>query len=231
MDRPASRFLIPTFALMAASQVPAVDGVDPSLSYFGRSSFKIKTTSGFVVYVDPYAPGDYSEEADLVLVSHGHGDHNQVGKVTMKGGGAIVAPKGAVERASVRTIAEGDTMRIGPVEIRAVGAANSNHPRGFGVGYILTFDGLVLYYSGDTSRLAEMAEWTRYGIGYALICADGFYNMGAEETARCATLVGAKRLIPIHTSKDGIYDETVARSVKFKNLLVVTPGSKIALKK
>lgn len=76
-----------------------------------------------------------------------------------------------------------------------------------------------------------MAEWTRYGIGYALICADGFYNMGAEETARCATLVGAKRLIPIHTSKDGIYDETVARSVKFKNLLVVTPGSKIALKK
>jgi len=216
---------------MAAAQVPAQEGSDPNLTYFGRSSFKIRTVSGFVVYVDPYAPGDYSEKADLVLVSHGHGDHNQVGKVTMKNGCKIIAPTGAVEGYPFDTIAEGDRMTIGPVAIRAVGAANSNHPRGFGVGYILSFDGLVLYYSGDTSRLAEMAEWTSYGIDYALICSDGFYNMGGEETARCATLVGAKRLIPIHTSKDGIWDDTVARSVKFKNLIVMTPGSKIALKK
>ena len=231
MDHSASKFLIPTFALMAAAQVPAQEVTDPNLTYFGRSSFKIKTVSGFVVYVDPYAPGDYSEKADLILVSHGHGDHNQVGKVTLKDSCTIVAPAGAVEKHAVDTIAEGETRTLGPVAIRAVGAANGNHPRGFGVGYILSFDGLVLYYSGDTSRIPEMGKWSEYGIDYALICSDGFYNMGPEETARCATLVGAKRLIPIHTSKDGIWDDTVARSVKFKGLLVVTPGSKISLKK
>ena len=231
MDYLASRLLIPTIALMAAAQLPGQDGSNPSLTYFGRSSFKIRTSSGYVVYVDPYAPGDYSEAADLVLVSHGHGDHNQVGKVTRKNECKIVAPAGAVERQPVDTIAEGDTRTVGPVSIRAVAAANSNHPRGFGVGYILSFDGIVLYYSGDTSRLAEMAKWTEYGIDYALICSDGFYNMGAEETARCATLIGAKRLIPVHTSKDGIYDDTVANSVKFKDLIVAKPGSRLALKK
>ena len=210
---------------------PASVSGDPELSYFGRSSFKIKTSSGFVLYVDPYAPGDYSEAADLVLVSHGHSDHNAVDKVTRKKECKIIAPAEAVEHLAVGTIAEGDTRRVGPVSIRALAAANNNHPRGFGVGYLLSFDGIALYYSGDTSGLPEMATWTEYGIDYALICSDGFWNMGVDEVARCATLMGAKRLVPIHTSKDGLYDDTVARSVKFKETIVVMPGSKIALKK
>ncbi len=222
-----------SLAMMAAAPVPGEGQIsgDTELTYFGRSSFKIRTRSGFVLYVDPYAPGDYSEAADLVLVSHGHSDHNAVGKVTRKKECKVIAPVGAVENMAVATIAEGDTRSVGPVSIRAVGAANGNHPRGFGVGYVLSFEGIVLYYSGDTSRLPEMAKWTEYGIDYALICSDGFWNMGAEEVARCATLMGARRLLPIHTSKDGIYDDTVARSVKFKETIIVQPGSKLALKK
>ena len=214
-----------------AAQAQAMLSGEAELSYFGRSSLKIKTGSGFVLYVDPYAPGDYSEAADLVLVSNGHSDHNAVGKVTRKKECKIIAPVGAVEHLAVGTIAEGDTRQVGPVSIRALAAANNNHPRGFGVGYLLSFDGIALYYSGDTSRLPEMAKWTEYGIDYALICSDGFWNMGGEEVARCATMMGAKRLIPIHTSKDGLYDDTVARSVNFKETIVVMPGSKIPLKK
>ncbi|MEI6876851.1 MAG: MBL fold metallo-hydrolase, partial [Spirochaetota bacterium] len=198
-----------SFALMAAAPMAAAQPVDPELSYFGRSSFRIKTVSGFVVYVDPYAPGDYSAIADLVLVSHGHGDHNAVSKTTRRAGATIVAPLGAVERVQSTVIAEGEERTFGPVTVRALPAANSNHPRGFGFGYLISFDGIVLYYSGDTSRLPEMAQWTGFGIDYAMICSAGFYNMGAEEAARSATLMGAKRLIPIHTSKDGLFDERI----------------------
>lgn len=220
-----------SLALFASAAAEGQGAGDPTLSYFGRSSFKIKTSSGFVVYVDPYAPGDYSVPADLVLVSHGHGDHNAVSKVTRKNECKIIAPAGAVERLPATTIAEGEVKKVGPVTVRAVGAANSNHPRGFGVGYIIGFDDVTIYYSGDTSRLAEMAKWAEYGIDWALICCDGFYNMGPDEAARCATLVGAKRLVPIHTSKDGLYDDTVARSVKYSDVVIAAPGSVLSLKR
>lgn len=224
-------FLVPVlvFAVAGGAGAQSTDG--PELTYLGRSTFKIRTMSGFVLYVDPYAPGDYSEAADLVLVSHGHGDHNAVEKVKAKPGCVVMAPAGAVTGRTFEAIKEGETRTIGPVTIRAMPAANSNHPRGFGVGYLLSFDGIVLYYSGDTSKLAEMGEWKGYGIDYALICSDGFYNMGAEEAARCATLMGARRLVPVHTSRDGLYDDTVARSAKYPDLVVLGPGSKRALVK
>jgi L-ascorbate metabolism protein UlaG (beta-lactamase superfamily) len=218
-----------SLSLMAAAAGQAQSG--PELTYFGRSTFKIKTASGFVVYIDPFAPGDYSEPADLVLVTHGHGDHNLVSKTTRKNEGKIVAPVDAVPRMPVLVIEEGQTKIVGPVEIRAVPAANSNHPRGFGLGYILSFDGVVIYVSGDTSRLPEMAGWTQYGIDWAFLCSDGFYNMNAEEAARSAALMGAKRLVPIHTSKDGLFDEKVARSVKYKDVTILAPGDRLQLKK
>jgi L-ascorbate metabolism protein UlaG (beta-lactamase superfamily) len=211
------------------AQVADDDG--PTLTYFGRSTFKIRTASGFVVYVDPYAPGDYSEPADLVLVSHGHGDHNAVSKTHRKPGSQVLAPAGAVEHLPSTVLAEGDVKTIGPVTIRALPAANSNHPRGFGLGYLIGFDGIVVYYSGDTSQLPEMANWASYGIDYALICSDGFYNMGPEEASRSAAQMKARRLIPIHTSKDGLFDETVARSAKSEGLIVAPPGTLINLVK
>jgi len=217
--------------MVSTSSTAGRTSKNPALTYFGRSSFRVETVSGFVVYVDPYAPGDYSLPADLVLVSHGHDDHNAVDKVTRKRDCRIVAPAGAVALREALVIAEGKTMEVGPVSIRAVAAANSNHPRGFGVGYVLSFDGLVLYYSGDTSGLEEMSSWTSYGIDWALICCDGYWNMGAVEAARCAALMGAKRLVPVHTSKDGYYEEGVARSVKYKEVVVAAPGKTIELMK
>jgi L-ascorbate metabolism protein UlaG (beta-lactamase superfamily) len=219
-----------SLALLAAAPSSARPGV-AELSYLGRSSIRIKTASGFVVYIDPYAPGDYSTPADLVLVSHGHGDHNAVGKTTRKPDAIVLAPAGAVERIPSTSIAEGEVRTVGPVTVRALPAANTNHPRGYGVGYLLSFDGIHLYFSGDTSRLPEMAGWKGYDIDYALLCCDGFYNMGAEEAARSAAEMGAKRIIPIHTSKDGVFDAKVARSVKYGAVTVVEPGATIELAK
>ena len=39
----------------------------PKLTWIGHASLKIQTAQGAVVYVDPYAPGDYSQPADLIL--------------------------------------------------------------------------------------------------------------------------------------------------------------------
>jgi L-ascorbate metabolism protein UlaG (beta-lactamase superfamily) len=205
-------------------------GRGAELCWFGRATTKIRTATGLVIYIDPFAPGDYSEPADLVLVTHGHGDHNQVGLVPRKQGALLVAPPGAVDEKGARTVKEGELVHAGGVEIRVLPAGNKNHKRGETVGYILSFDGIVVYHAGDTDYLPEMADWGRYGIAYALLPCDGFYNMGPAEASRCALAMGAKRVIPIHSSKDGLVGEKNARAVTGAEVIVLAPGQKLALR-
>jgi L-ascorbate metabolism protein UlaG (beta-lactamase superfamily) len=229
---------------LSAAIAPAQDGASPAeglpeLTYFGRASVKIKTASNFVIYVDPYAPGDYSEAADLVLVTHGHGDHNQVKLVSRKAGCVVASPAGAVAAAGSRAVAEGGSLELagGSVKVLVLPAANKNHPREESVGYLLSFDGIVLYHAGDTSYLPEMESYAKYSIDYALLPCDGFYNMGSAEAARSAAAMKAKRVVPIHSDKAGEFNEKNARAVASSGasggpeLLVLKPGEKAALSK
>jgi len=229
----ASALSVLSLGLFAASAAaegpPRISG--PELSYFGRASVKIKTASGFVVYIDPYAPGDYSEPADLVLVTHGHGDHNQVKLVTRKAKAAVVAPAGAVSVSGARAVAEGDKLEFsgGAVKIEVLPAENKNHPRRECVGYLLSFDGIVLYHAGDTDYLPEMEGYAKYNIDYALLPCDGFYNMGSAEAARCGAAMKARHVVPIHSDKSGLFDEKNVRSVGGSGLVVLKPGDRIIL--
>jgi L-ascorbate metabolism protein UlaG (beta-lactamase superfamily) len=200
------------------------------LFYFGRSTVKIRTGGGFVVYIDPYAPGDYSEAADLVLVTHGHGDHNRVDLVPRRPGCLVASPLGAVAEGGARPVAEGESFTAGPVRVSVLPAANRNHDRASCVGYLLFFDGIVLYHAGDTDYLPEMEGWASLHIGYALLPCDGFYNMGPEGASRCAAAMKARRVIPIHSSKDGSYDAQNARAVRATEVIILIPGGKVALK-
>ena len=201
------------------------------LSYFGRASVKIKTVSGFVIYIDPYSPGDYHEPADLVLVTHGHGDHNKVSLITKKPGTIVAAPAGAVPGSGVRVVAEGEDFSVGPVRVHVMPAANKNHDRKSNRGYMISFDGLTIYHAGDTSFLPEMTGYVQYGISYALLPCDGFYNMGAEEASRCAEAMQAKRVLPIHSSKDTPFNQENAAAVRGREVIVLRPGEILGLEK
>lgn len=219
-------FTLGLMAIQGGSASPAASG-HADLTWFGRSSVKIHTASGLVIYIDPYAPGDYSEAADLILVTHGHGDHNQVGLVARKASTIVAAPAGALAGqagAGAKAIAEGESLSLGGLSVKALPASNKNHHRGECLGYLLSFDGIVLYHAGDTSYLPEMEAWKSYGIDYALLPCDGFYNMGPEEASRCAAAMGAGAVIPIHSSKDELWGERNARAVKGLKVIVLAPG-------
>ncbi len=57
------------------------------VKWLGHSSFMITSDAGVKVITDPYAPimgmtyGEIKESADIVTVSHGHDDHNNVAAV------------------------------------------------------------------------------------------------------------------------------------------------------
>jgi len=123
MTRGSRLCCLPFFTLGFLAVASGQGVASAELTYFGRSSVKIKTASGLVVYIDPYAPGDYSEAADLILVTHGHSDHNRVNLVARKSATVIAAPAGAVTERGARDAAEGATFTVGSIAVRVLPAA------------------------------------------------------------------------------------------------------------
>lgn len=202
------------------------------LLYLGHGSVRIVTPEEKVIYIDPYAPGDYSLPADLILVTHDHFDHCKYDCIESRQPDCTVITQ-------VEALAGGEhhSFELPYVTVQAVEAGNNkNHSIQSCVGYVLTLsDGVKVYLSGDTSETAQMAEMADMAIDYAFFCCDGVYNMDDAEAARCAALVGAKHNIPYHNhpaGRDGKYfDAEKAARFPADNLLVILPGEEIELQK
>lgn len=202
----------------ATAEITDNAGAKPTLMLIGHASFKIKTSEGKVVYVDPYSEGDYSESADMILVSHGHSDHNKISLCTQKEGCVVLTQEENINGdGSFHTYAS-DWITVEPVP-----AYNMNHPKGTGSGFVITLDGISLYIAGDTSKIGEMAALTAKSIDYAFFPIDGEFNMGPAEAMECAVTVGAKHNTPIH------FFDADPEDFKPENLLRIAYGETIEL--
>jgi L-ascorbate metabolism protein UlaG (beta-lactamase superfamily) len=193
------------------------------LFYQGHGSFRIITEGNRVIYVDPYVGEGYDIPADLILVTHQHGDHNQIDKVTQKTGCTVIQNQEALIDGVYQTI------EINGIPLQAVPAYNSNQDRDQSVGYILTVDGMKVYATGDTSTTEEMKEYAALRLDYVLLPIDGVYNMNPKEASSCAELIAAKHAIPIHMKPGELFDEKMAEKFTAKNRLIVKAGEEIEL--
>ena len=195
----------------------------PKLLYQGHGSFRLTADDGRVIYVDPYAGEGYDKPADLILVTHQHGDHNQVQLCAKKGGCRVITNKEALAGG------RHNSFDAGSIHIQAVEAKNLMHSPKTCVGYIITLDGLKIYASGDTSTTEQMKTFTDMSFDYAILCGDGFFNMGLKEAAECARLAGAKHNIIIHLRPGALFDRKKAERWDAPNKLIVEPGQEIVL--
>lgn len=193
------------------------------LLYQGHGSFRITTDENIVIYVDPYAGRGYDLPADIILVTHQHMDHNQIGMVAKKKNCRIIQNFDAIKDGKYQS------FQVINVTINAVAAYNRNHPKNQCVGYILEFDGIKLYAAGDTSTTEEMKEFAGLKLDYALLPIDGIYNMDAREASCCADIIGARYSIPIHMKPGALFDEKMAGKFTAKNRLIVRAGEEINL--
>jgi len=177
------------------------------VKWLGHASFQIRA-DGKNIYIDPYE-GEYKEKADLVLVTHSHYDHCDTSKIEkiVKEDTVIVCPSECASRVrgNVRTLEPGEKTEVDNIIVEAVHAYNYKrfrspgnpfHPKGFGVGYIITVDGKRIYHAGDTDFIPEMKSLTN--ISLALLPSGGTYTMDNPEAAEAALAIKPEVVIPMH---------------------------------
>ena len=196
----------------------------PKLLFQGHGSMRLTADDGRVIYIDPYKGKGYDLPADIILVTHQHSDHNKVKRCSQKPNCRIIT--------NTEALANGihNSFNIGGITINAVEASNKMHDPKLCVGYIITIDGVKLYASGDTSKTLQMESFAALNIDYALFPGDGLFNMGLEEAAECARIVGAKHNILIHLKPGESYRKK-GEKWNAPNKLIMEQGEEIELQR
>jgi L-ascorbate metabolism protein UlaG (beta-lactamase superfamily) len=167
--------------------------------------------NGKIVHVDPVSrEADYSKmpKADIILVTHEHGDHldPDVLKILQKDNTKIILTEkcaGKVENSIV--MKNGDIQYADWLKIEAVPAYNivhkrNNgqpfHPRGDGNGYVVTFGNKRVYIAGDTENTPEMK--TLKSIDIAFLPMNVPYTMSPEMVADAVRAFKPAIIYPYH---------------------------------
>ena len=195
----------------------------PKMYYQGHGSFRLTANDGRIIYVDPYAGDGYDVPADLILVTHQHGDHNQINLCTQKPDCKIIS--------NVEALAgdKHNSFNIDGIEVKAVEASNKNHDPKECVGFIITIDGVKIYACGDTSKTKDMESFADLDLDYAILCGDGIYNMNPQEAAECARIIKAKHNILIHVSPGELFNRGIADEWDAPDKVIIEPGQEIDL--
>jgi len=169
------------------------------------------TFGGKIIHIDPvFQQADYNDmpEADLILVTHEHGDHLDPAaiKVIRKENTEIVLTEICAQQVKDGIVMKnGDVKTVLGLKIEAVPAYNivhkrSNgepfHPKGNGNGYVITFGDKRVYVAGDTENTPEMKNLK--DIDIAFLPMNLPYTMTPEMVADAAKAFRPKILYPYH---------------------------------
>ena len=166
-------------------------------------------TQGNVIYLDPHE-GEYDTLADLIIITHSHSDHCNVDKIhnIKKEDTLIIAPQDcATKIGEVISLKPGEEMKTHGIHITAVEAYNVKrfrapgipfHPKGLGVGYIVTVDGKTIYHAGDTDFIEEMKALKDQNITLALLPSGGTYTMDNFDAIDATVAINPQKVFPMH---------------------------------
>jgi L-ascorbate metabolism protein UlaG (beta-lactamase superfamily) len=205
------------------------------LTWYGQSGYKIVTPGGKVFLIDPWLTNPVFDkgkeelaklqDVDLILLTHGHGDHVgdsvEIGKKT---GAKLVAnfdlsaavvsvlgyPSDQAGADTAGHIGGQLTLLGGEVKVCFVPAWHGSTVRkddnsppvaaGMPTGLVVSIrNGPTIYHTGDTGFFSDIARVSDHNkIDIMLVCIGDHFTMGPIRAAEAVKLVGPKMTIPMH---------------------------------
>lgn len=164
-----------------------------------------------IIHIDPvFREADYTKmpDADLILITHEHGDHldaEAIKAVRSKETEIVLTEQCAEEIKGGIVMENGDIDTVQNLKIEAVPAYNivhkrengqPYHPEGTGNGYIITFADKRVYIGGDTENTPEMKSLENIDIAFLPMNLP--YTMTPEMVADAARAIKPDILYPYH---------------------------------
>ncbi len=188
--------------------IPTAAG-ELEITFIGHGTLMF-TFGGKVVHVDPVSrEGDYSQlaKADLILITHDHGDHLDLEAIEMirTGGTEIVLTESCTAKTQGTVMGNGDVKTVAGFKVEAYPAYNLVHkrdngdffhPKGVGNGYVITLGDQRVYVAGDTENTPEMKSLKNIDIAFLPMNLP--YTMTPEMVADAAKAFRPKILYPYH---------------------------------
>ncbi len=183
---------------------------DLKMTFIGHGTLMFEL-NGTTIHIDPvgrYADYTTLPKADLILITHQHGDHLDpaaIGQI-LKDGTEIFCNTACLEKVpSAKVLKNGDKAEYKGISIEAVPAynlvhkrdnGNPFHPKGEGNGYVLTIGGNKIYIAGDTENIPEMKDLKKIDIAFLPMNLP--YTMTPQMVADAAASFNPKILYPYH---------------------------------
>jgi L-ascorbate metabolism protein UlaG (beta-lactamase superfamily) len=203
------------------SDIINTTGRDLKITFIGHGTLMFEFNN-LVIHVDPVSRyADYSKmpKADIILVTHHHGDHLDPTAIDqlMKKDTELLLTKTCFEEIKKGTILKnGESKLVRGIKVEAVPAYNlvhkrdsgePFHPKGVGNGYVITFGDKKVYVAGDTENVPEMKKLS--GVDIAFLPMNLPYTMTPEMAADAVKMVNPKIFYPYHygdTNVDRLLD-------------------------
>ncbi len=200
---------------------------DTTFTWYGHACVEVRTPGGKVILIDPWfgnprspRSADSVDRCDLLLVTHGHGDH--MGDAVALASRLRPAwpcihemslwlarrlPGGADAATGMN---KGGTVEVAGLRVTMVGADHSagdwnpggettlylGEPAGF---VVELENGFRFYHAGDTAVFGDMRLFRDlYRPELAILPIGGHFTMGPREAALAVELLGVKHVMPIH---------------------------------
>ncbi len=226
------------------------------ITFLGHACFLFE--GGTSILIDPFITGNPVAKvkpedinADLIFVSHGHGDHLGDAVTIAKNCGATIVSvteltsycsKSGVQAHAMHI---GGSKRFGQVQVKLTPAL---HGSGFvdqngtvqylgnPCGFLFHLDGKTVYHAGDTGLFSDMSLISRqHAVDLALLPIGDNYTMGPDDALEAVKLIKPGIVIPMHYNtwpliaqnpaefKQSVETETPARAV------ILNPGESYEL--
>lgn len=223
------------------------------LTFLGHGTFQVDT-AGQTVLIDPFFTDNPaasttadSVSPDVILISHGHGDHvGDAVEIAKRTGALVIANFEICQWLGGQGITNTHAQHIGGAYQHAFGTLKltiAHHgsmlPDGSGggnpCGLLLKLADGNIYHACDTGLFLDMQLIGEEGIDVAILPIGDNFTMGPEDALKAAKFLKAKTVIPDHYNTWPLIDQDAdawaerVRTETQSNPVILKPGESFSL--